>query len=89
MFPNVTYTCDELLAPTNLRHAKTLNHLHTSCLRELLKIKWQDSIVDTEVPKRASMQSIHTLLKLAQLRRTGYVTRTPSEPLPKKILFLP
>ena len=68
------------------RHAKTLNHFHTSCLRKLQKIKWQDRIPDTEVLKRAGMQSIHTLLKLAQLRWTGHVTRMPDERLPKKIL---
>ena len=69
------------------RHAKRLNHFHTSCLRKLLKIKWQDRIPDTEVLKRAGMQSIHTLLKLAQLRWTGHVTRMPNERLPKKILY--
>ena len=53
------------------RHAKRLNHFHTSCLRKLLKIKWQDSIRDTEVLKSAGMQSVHTLLKFAQLRWTG------------------
>ena len=45
---------------------KRLNHFHTSCLRKLLKIKWQDRIPDTEVLKRAGMQSVHTLLKLTQ-----------------------
>ena len=69
------------------RHAKRLNHFHTSCLRKLLKIKWQDRIPDTEVLKRAGMQSVHTLLKLAQLRLTGHVTRMPDERLPKKILY--
>ena len=58
------------------RHAKRLNHFHTSYLRKLLKIKWQD----TEVLKRAGMQSVHTLLKLV------HVTRMPEERLPKKIL---
>ena len=33
------------------------------------------------------MQSVHTLLKLAQLRWTGHVTRTPEGRLTKKILY--
>ena len=33
------------------------------------------------------MQSVHTLLKLAQLRWTGHVTRMHEEHLPKKILY--
>ena len=68
-------------------HAKRLNHFHTSGLRKLLKIKWQDRIPDTEVLKRVEMQSVHTLLKLAQLRWTGHVTRLPDLRLPKKILY--
>ena len=70
-----------------LPHGKRLNHFHTSCLRKLLKIKWQGRIPNTEVLKRAGMQSVHTLLKLAQLRWTGHVTRMPEECLPKKILY--
>ena len=33
------------------------------------------------------MQSVHTLLKLAQLRWAGNVTRMTEERLPKKILY--
>ena len=69
------------------RNAKRLNHFHTSCPRKLLNIKWQDRIPDTEVLKRAGMQSVHTLLKLAQLRWIGIVTRISDERLPKKILY--
>ena len=45
------------------------------------------AIPDTEVLKRAGMQSVYTLLKLAQLRWTGHVTRMPDERLPKKIFY--
>ena len=55
-----------------------------SCLRTLRKIKWQDRILDTEVLNRAGIQSVHTPLKLAQLRWTGHDTGMPDERLPKK-----
>ena len=51
------------------------------------KIRWQDKILDTEVLKRAGMQRVNTLLKLAQLRWTGHVTRMPDERLPKKVSY--
>ena len=85
MLPTLLYACETWTVYQ--RHAKRLNHFHTRCLRKLLKIKWQDRIPDTEVLKRAGIQSVHTLLKLAQLRWTGHVTRMPDERLPKKILY--
>ena len=85
VLPTLLYACETWAVYQ--RHAKSLNHFHTSCLRKLLKIKWQDRIPDTDVLKRAGMQSVHTLLKLAQLRWTGHVTRMPDERLPKKILY--
>ena len=69
------------------RHTKKLNHFHLSCLRKILKIRWQDKIPDTEVLKKAKIQSVHTLLKLAQLRWTGHVTRMSDERLPKTDLY--
>ena len=52
---------------------------------ETPKIRWQDKIPDTEVLKKAKMQNVHILLKLAQLRWNGHVTRMPDEP--KKVLY--
>ena len=56
--------------PTLLYAFETLTvcQRHLSCLRKLLTIKWQDKIPDTEVLKKAGMQSMHTVLKLAQLK---------------------
>ena len=82
VLPTLLYACETWTVYQ--RHAKRLDHFHTSCLRKLLKIKWQDRIPDTEVMKRAGMQSVHTLLKLAQLRWTGHITRMPDESSPKK-----
>ena len=47
----------------------------------------QDKIPDTEVLKKEALQSMHTVLKLAQLRWTGHVIRMPDERLPKKVFY--
>ena len=52
-----------------------------------VKIKWQDKIPDTEVLKKAGMQSIHTVLKLAQLRWTGHAIIMPDARLPKHVFY--
>ena len=87
VLPTLLYACETWTVCQ--RHAKRLNHFHTSCLRKLLKIKWHDRIPDIEVLKRTGMQSVHILLKLAQLKWTGHVTRMPDddERLQKKILY--
>ena len=86
VLPTLLYACETWTVYQ--RHAKKLNHFHLSCLKKLLKIRWQSKIPDTEVLKKANMQSVHTLLlKLAQLRWTGHVTRMPDERLLKKVLY--
>ena len=50
VLPTLLYACETWTVYQ--RHAKRLNHFHTSCLRKLLKIKWQDRIPDTEVLKK-------------------------------------
>lgn len=52
------------------------------------KIRLQDKILDTEVLKKANMQMVHPLLKLAQLRWTGHATRMPDERLPRNFFLL-
>ena len=60
------------------RRAKRPNHFH-------LKSKWQDKLPDTVVMKKAGMQSMHIVLKLAQLRWTDHVIRMPDERLSKTV----
>ena len=69
------------------RHARKLNHFHTTRLRRLLNIKWQERVPDTEVLTRANLPSIHTILMQSQLRWAGHVLRMPDHRLPKKILY--
>ena len=83
VLPTLLYACETWTVYQ--RHAKRHNYFHLSCLRRLLKIKWQDKIPDTEVLKKAGMQSMHIVLKLAQLRWTGHVM--PDERRPKKVFY--
>ena len=68
-------------------HVRKLNHFHTTCLRIILSIKWQDMVHDTEVLTRAGIPCIHTLLQKAQVRWAGHVTRMPDDRLPKQLLY--
>ena len=61
VLPTLLYACESWTVYQ--RHAKKLNHFHLSCLRKLLKIRLQDKIPDTEVLKKAKMQSVHTLIE--------------------------
>ena len=85
VLPTLLYACETWTVYQ--RHAKRLNRFHLRCLRKLLKIKWQDKIPNIEVLKKAGMQSMHTDLKLAQLRWSVHVIRMPDERLPKKVLY--
>ena len=66
VLPTLLYACETW----------TVCQRHAKRLEKAVKIKWQDTIPDTEVLKKAGMQSMHTILKLAQLRWTGHVIRT-------------
>ena len=82
--PTLLYACETWTVYQH--HAKRLNHfLLYKPFDKVVKItEWQDNIPDTEVQKKAGMQSMHALLKLARLRWTDHVIRMPDERLPKE-----
>ena len=68
-------------------HANQLNHIHLSCLRRLLHIRWQDKNPDTEVIERAGIPSVDTHLQRAQVRWAGHVARITGCRPPKRVLY--
>ena len=72
VLPTLLYACETWTVYQRI--AKRLN-------------QWQDKIPDTEDLKKAGMQSMQTVLKLAQLRWTGHVISMPDERLPKKVFY--
>ena len=68
-------------------HTRKLNHFHTTCLRKLLGIKWQDKIPDTEVLRHASLPSIYTILMQSQLHWAGHIVCMPDHWLPERLFY--
>ncbi|KAK9395647.1 hypothetical protein NXF25_019008 [Crotalus adamanteus] len=69
------------------RHVRQLNYFHMTCLRRILRIRWQDKIPDTDVLSRAGLSSIYTLLMKAQMRWAGHVVRMPDHRIPKQLFY--
>ncbi|VDL90177.1 unnamed protein product [Schistocephalus solidus] len=53
--------------------ARKLNHFHLSCLRRILKLRWQDRILDMEFLERTVILSIHAMLRQVQLRWSSHL----------------
>ncbi|KAL8606837.1 hypothetical protein ACOMHN_036475 [Nucella lapillus] len=56
-------------------HGKQMNHFHQICLRNILHIRWQDKVSETEVLKQADIPSVVTIMRMAQLIWAGHVSR--------------
>ena len=79
------YGCESWTVYQN--YTRKLNHFHSTCLGNLLGIKWQNKIPDTEVLRRASLFSIYTFLTKSQLRWARHVVRMPHNRTPKRLFF--
>ncbi|BHF68612.1 hypothetical protein SprV_0301164900 [Sparganum proliferum] len=52
--------------------ARRLNHFHLSCLRRILRLRWQNRILDTDILEREGILGIYAMLR--QLRYKGTLT---------------
>ena len=69
------------------RHERLMHQFHLRSLRSIMSIRWQDKIPDTEVLKRADSPHITTIMRKAQLRWAGHVTRMPDSRIPKQLFY--
>ncbi|BHF65014.1 hypothetical protein SprV_0200802300 [Sparganum proliferum] len=69
------------------KQARRLNHFHLSCLRRILRLRWQDRIPDTDVLERTGILSIYTMLGQMQLRWSGHLVRMDDERLLKRLFY--
>jgi len=69
------------------RHEKQLKHFHLRSLQTLLHICWQDKAPDMEVLKQTNFPCIITIMRKAQLRWAGHVSRMPDNHIPKQLLY--
>ena len=78
VLPALLYACEICSVPASCKETSSFEKavIHRD-------IKRQGKIPDPEVLKKAGVQSMHSVLKLAQLRWTGHVIRMPDERLPK------
>lgn len=85
VLPTLLYACETWTVYS--RHAKQLNAFHMRCLRNLLRIRWQDKVPDIDVLQRAESESIHAILLRCHLRWASHVRRMDDSRLPKRLLF--
>ncbi|BHF73699.1 hypothetical protein SprV_0401678100 [Sparganum proliferum] len=69
------------------KQARRLNHFHLSCLRRILRLRWQDRIPDTDVLERTGILSIYNMLRQMQLLWSGHLVRMDDERLPRRLFY--
>ncbi|BHF60308.1 hypothetical protein SprV_0100327200 [Sparganum proliferum] len=67
--------------------ARRLNTFHLSCLRRILKLRWQDRIPDTDVVERTGILSIYAMLRQLQLRWSDHLVCMNDERLRKRLFY--
>ena len=64
---------------------KLLQGFHQRCLRQILHIKWQSHVSDTEVLGKAVLPSIQSMVMKSCLRWVGHIVRMDDDRLPRQL----
>nr|VZI51095.1 unnamed protein product [Spirometra erinaceieuropaei] len=60
------------------------SHFHLSCLRRMMKLRWQNRIPDTAVLERTGILNIYAMVRQLQLRWSGLLVRMDDERIPNE-----
>ena len=66
---------------------KLLEGFHQRCLRQILHIKWQFHVSDTEVLGKAGLPSIQSMVMKSCLRWVGHIVRMDDGRLPRQFFY--
>ena len=69
------------------RHIKLLTRTQLRHLRQIMKVKWQDKIPDTQVLQQAGTISVEAVITASQLRWAGHVIRMSEDRIPKLVFY--
>ena len=69
------------------RQMRLLERFHQRCLRSILNIKWHDYVSNEDVPEKAGLPSVESILLTQQLRWARHVARMEDSRMPKAVLF--
>ena len=81
----LTYGCESWTLYK--KHLRSLERFHQQKLRQILGIRWDDYVRNTEVLRRAQTDSIGNIISRAQLRWLGHLHRMDDARLPKQMLY--
>ena len=70
--------------PILLAH-QAVERFHTSSLRSILSILWQEKVANLEALDRARSKSIETMILKTQLRWTSHVIRMEQDSMPRQL----
>ena len=79
-FPSETWTLYK-------HQFKILEGFHQRCLRQILRIKWQSHVSDTEVLGKTGLPSIQSMVMKSCLRWVGHIVRMDDSCLSRQLFY--